>query len=269
MPTGVHLSGHQQGLISGFKELGYSARQIEKMVHVSKHAILNYLHDPQTGTRGHLAGRKTATTMRDKRRILRSASNSFMSCTGILAETDVKVSKRTVLRVLSSCPHLKRSKAKKRPPCFRSTKVKRLEFAQTHLQWNQYQNPLLRSWQKTVFSDEKKFNLDGPDGWAYYWHDLRKEKRYLMSRQGGGSGVMVWLGFTIDRKLQLYMWDGKVKATNILNAFENEIEPFFDEMGDETYSFYEDNASVHYAHLTQNWPCREKYPRRKNATIFS
>ena len=64
---------------------------------------------------------------------------------------------------------------------------------------------------------------------------------------------MVWLGFTIDRKLQFYMWDGKVKATNNLNAFENEIEPFFDEMGDETYSFYEDNAPVHNAHLTQNW----------------
>ena len=32
-------------------------------------------------------------------------------------------------------------------------------------------------WLSTIFSDEKKWNLDGPDGYKFYWHDLRSEPR--------------------------------------------------------------------------------------------
>ena len=111
----------------------------------------------------------------------------------------------------------------------------------------------MRTWQKTVFCDEKKFNLDGPDGWSHYWHDLRKENQYLMSRHSGGGGVMVWIGFTHDRKLALYLWDSTVTATNIVDVLESEVEPFFDEVDDPSWTFYQDNAPVHSARLTQGW----------------
>ena len=33
--------------------------------------------------------------------------------------------------------------------------------------------------QNTIFSDEKKFHLDGLDGYSYYWHHMyRKEVIY-------------------------------------------------------------------------------------------
>ena len=45
-----------------------------------------------------------------------------------------------------------------------------------------------------IFTDEKKFNLDGPDGFKYYWHDLRPEPEWFSKRAFGGGSLMVWAG---------------------------------------------------------------------------
>lgn len=38
-------------------------------------------------------------------------------------------------------------------------------------------------WRQINFSDEKRFNLNGPDGFAYHWHDLRTEENNFRKRQ--------------------------------------------------------------------------------------
>ncbi|CAF4547056.1 unnamed protein product [Rotaria socialis] len=37
-----------------------------------------------------------------------------------------------------------------------------------------------------------KFNLDYPDGFSYYWHDLRKEEEIFSTRSQGGGIAVIW-----------------------------------------------------------------------------
>lgn len=67
-------------------------------------------------------------------------------------------------------------------------------------------------WNKVIFSDEKKFNLDGPDGWAYYWHDLRKDEATFSTRQQGGGSVMIHGGFSGNGKIPLTVIDAKLNS---------------------------------------------------------
>ena len=48
-----------------------------------------------------------------------------------------------------------------------------------------------KEWQNVVFSDEKKFNLDYPNGFLKYWHANNfPEENYLTRHSGGGSPMI-------------------------------------------------------------------------------
>ena len=57
--------------------------------------------------------------------------------------------------------------------------------------WARYHMNWADEWLNVLLSDGKKFNLDDPDAWAYYWHDIRKESQTFFSKQQGGSSVML------------------------------------------------------------------------------
>ncbi|KAG3065407.1 hypothetical protein PI125_g23991 [Phytophthora idaei] len=64
-------------------------------------------------------------------------------------------------------------------------------------------------WESIIFSDEKKWNLDGPGGFQHYWRDLRKPPSYTKRRQAGGGSVMVWAAFSARGKSLLVMLTGR------------------------------------------------------------
>ena len=106
-----------------------------------------------------------------------------------MSDLKLNVSSRTVRRVLSSTHKFK--KVKTTPRVTKNHKKARLEFACQHMGFN---------WNQVMVSDEKKINCDGPDGFAFYSHDLRKEEKVFSKRTRGGASVMVWAAFEINGK---------------------------------------------------------------------
>lgn len=104
-----------------------------------------------------------------------------------------------------------------------------------------------------IWSDEKKWNLDGPDGLACYWHDIRTEERYFSKRNFGGGTVMIWAGFSAFGKTSLAFVDGRLNADGYQQILHNNLLPFLRRFPAANHIFMHDNATIHAATSTRNW----------------
>ena len=91
--------------------------------------------------------------------------------------------------------------------------VAREAWARQKVTWNP------ADWRNVVWSDEKKFNLDGPDGFAYYWHDLRTERRIFSKRQQDGNSIMAWGAFFGSNKCELVVLSGTTESRHLYEYF--------------------------------------------------
>lgn len=185
MGRGKRLTPGEISKIETLSEEGYSGRQIAEKTGRSANVIWNFLRNKENYGRNQKGGVKTATTERERRNIVRIASNSAMTARRIGEEAGSSASVWTVRRVLKASSILKRLRLKKKPLLTQRHQEARLQFARYHMNWT-------TEWRKVIFSDEKRFNLDGPDGASYYFHDIRKEKKYLSRRHSRSGSIMVW-----------------------------------------------------------------------------
>ncbi|XGW23090.1 hypothetical protein V3C99_005379 [Haemonchus contortus] len=245
MPArGKLLSEEEQAQIRALHEAGHSNRQIARQLGRSPTCIGNYIRNPGAYRSARIVGRPRNLTAQDHRRIARMASNSTLSLNQIRASMGLAVSRMTISRSIRSNEHITREVMKKAPRLNAQHKNARLEFARRNM---------ATSWDKVIFSDEKKFNLDGPDGYRYYWRDLRHDPLIHSKRNFGGAKLMVWGGFGSSGKLELAFPLCRMDSQEYQEVLEFHLLPFLRGARRRTHVFQHDNASVHVSRSTKEW----------------
>uniref|UniRef100_A0A8R1ICI9 Tc1-like transposase DDE domain-containing protein n=1 Tax=Caenorhabditis japonica TaxID=281687 RepID=A0A8R1ICI9_CAEJA len=244
MPRGNHLCGTEQVQIKTFNTAGWSIRAIALHLKRSKKCISNFLNNPEHYNQYPKSGAPPKLSIRDKRNIVRHASNSMKSCNDIKRELNLKVSKQTIWRAINKDPNLVRNVMKPAPRLTDLHKVRRLEFARSNMATN---------WNEIIFSDEKKFNLDGPDGYKSYWHDLRKDKLFFSKRNFGGGSVMVWGAFSVAGLLDLAFVSTRMNSSEYQDVLQGHLLPFRRRFNRRRFVFQQDNAAIHVSNSTLDW----------------
>ncbi|RCN28152.1 hypothetical protein ANCCAN_26110 [Ancylostoma caninum] len=114
-------------------------------------------------------------------------------------------------------------------------------------------NNVATQWDKVIFSDEKKFNLDGPDGYRHYWRDLRKEPLMFSRRNFGSCSLMTWAAFGGPGKLELAFVSSRMDSSEYQEIPETHLLPFLRGARRHSLAFQQDNAAVHVSHSTRSW----------------
>jgi len=250
MGRGTAFSVEERRVISSMKQQGVSCREIARHLNRSFSSVAKFVRmGPNYGT-GRSSGRPPALTPRDKRHILRTASNSCLSAKGIAERAGVKTNVRNVQRFLKASKHLKRQKIKRKPALTNAHKAHRLQIAKNRMAWQ-------KEWRRVIFSDEKKFNLDGPDGFCYYYHDLRKDEKILSRRQMGGGSVMIWACIGYKKKGDIVFLPRKINAEAYRDMLD-EQKWEFEEMSEGEPIFQQDNAAIHTADIIKDWSLRNQ-----------
>lgn len=240
------LTQEEIGKIIALKEENYSNRQIAIKIGRSDNVIRNYLKDAENYGKNQKGRTARATTERERSSILRKASNSAATARVIKEKVATSASIRTVQRVIKACPHIKRKKLQKKPHLLPRHKTARLEYCRNHIHWKE-------EWHQVIFSDEKKFNLDGPDGFQYYFHDLRKSERFLSRRHTAVGSVMVWAAISFHGVVDLVVLDGRQTSSDYIELLEVQKINFQEMFNGQRFIFQQDNAPIHTARRVKQW----------------
>jgi len=262
MPTGKKLNEIQKAQINVLRSnSSLSNRKIAKIINRSEGTVRKYLKNPVGYGQKASPGRPSTVTKLQRRALIRSACNSTKSSRALCEEGSLNITARRARQILNESGRVKAAKMLRKPLLSPKNIQDRLQFSISHMSWD-------IEWNKVIFSDEKRFNKDGPDRWAYYWHDLRTDPRIFSKRQSGGGSVMVWGAIGFQKKVKLQFINNRMNAVD----YQNMIGPLFPAWGYEMaglgWQLQQDNAPIHVAkstvryfedrniNLFRNWPAK-------------
>ena len=258
MGRGTKLSDEEIAQIRILHEAGHSIKDISKLVKRSRNVANNFLRNPiRYGAKTSL-GRPRILTPTDKRYIGRKVLNSTISISRIRGELGLSASRTTVWRAIRCNPNMVRQTMKKAPRLLQYHRDMRLQFSRWNIatDWSKVRFDLLGRFSeffKIIWSDEKKFNLDGSDGSRYYWRDLRKEPQVFSRRNFGGGSLMVLGAFTACGTLKLAYTSSHMDSIEYQTVLSNHLLPFLRGRKRQSFTFRQDNTKIHISRSTISW----------------
>ena len=193
------------------------------------------------------SGRPKLYSARAIRQLIREVNNKQVSSAQAKRSLGLPGTRQTSWYTLKRCPFLIRKKKLKKPNLADRHKHARLEFGRKLMSWT------IAQWSNVIFSDEKRFTLDGPDGYSYYWHDLQKEKQYFNTRQQGGGGLFVWGAMGYNGTTELVITEPRMKSKDYIGILQSQLPVYGHLIGGDNFIFQQDNCSFHTANVVRKW----------------
>nr|CCA18860.1 GK10162 putative [Albugo laibachii Nc14] len=100
-------------------------------------------------------------------------------------------------------------------------------------------------WVSIIFSDAKKWNLDGTNGFQHYWRDLHLPARQTKRSQAGGGLFMVWGAFSALGKSNLVVLVARQNSEDYIHTVSENLLPFVHLNHGTDFTYQQDNASIH------------------------
>ena len=161
----------------------------------------------------------------------------------IIKECDLNVNVRTVQKYLSRTGYNYKKIGKQ--ICL--TKKHKMERVEKITNWVTN----CQDWENTIFSDEKRFCLDGPDDWRSY---ISKGTKYIrQKRQCGGGGIMVWLMLMPNNLLSYKIIKGNLNSDGYIKLLQESIVPIIKLNFGSDIWYQEDNSPVHKANKVKQF----------------
>jgi len=249
MPRGVSLTVEEQATILAYHKAEWTIGDIARTTERSPGAVRTVVRRGRVQSRSKRRGPHPKISSAAKRMILRRARTGLYLARDLRDAYCKHGTVRRVQQILSNNPPLQWTRIRKAPALTREHKDARLAWSRAHV----HRGP--SGWKNTIFSDEKRWSLDGPDGLGSYWRDMRSgdEKRWVGKRQQGGGSVMVWGAFSSRGKSPLIFVTNTINATRYIEVLEDGLLPFMDETHPNGAVFQQDNASSHISNDTKEW----------------
>ena len=246
MGKGKDLTEAERSVTIALFEENKSVRYIAERVGRSKTAVHNVLSTVNSGRKSNRPGPKLRITKTQHRAIIRAASKGTRTAREIHDTCNCTVTVRRVQQVLRNAPNFKDKKMLTGQSLSVKQKEQRLKWVKDYSHWR-------TRWRRVIFSDEKKFNLDGPDDFAHYWHDLRKEPQYFSKRQQGCGSVIIWGAIAYNSVSNIAALNGSMNSEKHCQILTECLILFASEDCRENWIYQQENASCHRSKYTTDY----------------